>query len=177
MSNKSDVMAVKASQKGWINEAIRRAGEVNIFSAPAPQFQSDLSVISCAARHLSSYLFNPMQELQSDEKVGKWSKLSHLFTSSSFSFRCQTASKLLMIPKVKWQLQIWASDTEPWCLTARRLQRQRVSFLFRRGNDASDFWVPQFCRVKRMVFEFWCWRSDSYMFCYTKLLFLTIVPR
>lgn len=42
------------------------AGEVNIFL----QFQSDLSVILCTARHLSSYLFNPMQELQSDVKVG-----------------------------------------------------------------------------------------------------------
>lgn len=45
------------------------AAEVNIF-LHALQFQSDLSVILCAARHLSSYLFNPMQELQSDEKVG-----------------------------------------------------------------------------------------------------------
>lgn len=72
-----------------------------------------------------------------------------------------------MIPKVKWQLQIWVSDTELWCLTARCPERQRVSFLFRRGNDASDFWVPQFCRVKRTVSEFWCWLSASYRFWVT----------
>lgn len=165
MSNKRCRGAFQSLEK-WLYVWVHLfGGAPNIFP------HSPSSIWSCydchspvrAAQHLFSCLFNPMQELESDEKVGNDESCHVYLLQIPFHSSAKGTQAPNDTNSEMKAANLTVSGTELWCLTALPAEvsqlEEQISFLSRWGKG-EPIW-----RIKGIICHFcWCkpvWRSYS----------------